>query len=214
MSYIYKITNKINNKVYIGKTSLSSIEQRFQEHINDSKKIRYEKRPLYDAFQKYGIENFSIEQIQDKLTDEQACQQEIYWIKYFNSYVGFNNSNGYNATLGGDGQTKYNYKEISSKYLELQNQETTARLFNCDVNTVRTACRENNIEIISSGEVTARQRRKKIERIDEKGRTKTYNSISEAAYDFPNKATETARKNISRALNNNATAYGFIWKYI
>lgn len=38
MAFIYKITNQINNKLYIGKTSLSSVEERFKEHIQDSKK--------------------------------------------------------------------------------------------------------------------------------------------------------------------------------
>ena len=59
MSYIYVITNNINNKQYVGKTNLS-IQKRFQEHINDSKQQIKEHRPLYNAFNKYGINNFSI----------------------------------------------------------------------------------------------------------------------------------------------------------
>ena len=42
MAYIYKIINNINQKIYIGKTS-STIEKRFKEHCNDSKKERCEK---------------------------------------------------------------------------------------------------------------------------------------------------------------------------
>ena len=60
MSYIYKITNDINNKVYVGKTNLT-IEKRFREHCTDSKKFTIEKRPLYNAMNKYGIEHFHIE---------------------------------------------------------------------------------------------------------------------------------------------------------
>ena len=63
MGYIYKIVNDINNKIYIGKTEYS-IEKRFQEHINDSKK-KYKNRPLYDAINKYGIKHFKIEQIEE-----------------------------------------------------------------------------------------------------------------------------------------------------
>lgn len=44
--YIYKITNDINDKVYIGKTLLN-IEKRFLQHKNDSRRIRLEVRPLY-----------------------------------------------------------------------------------------------------------------------------------------------------------------------
>ena len=58
--YIYKITNLINQKAYIGKTT-STIEKRWKEHCQDYKRRQYEKRPLYDAMNKYGIENFSIE---------------------------------------------------------------------------------------------------------------------------------------------------------
>lgn len=64
MSYIYVITNNINKKQYIGKTNLT-IEKRFKEHIYDSKKERCEKRPLYSAMNKYGIEHFSIEQLEE-----------------------------------------------------------------------------------------------------------------------------------------------------
>lgn len=64
MAYIYKITNDINNKVYIGKTLLS-IEKRFKEHCKDYKREGKEKRPLYRAMNKYGIEHFSIEEIEE-----------------------------------------------------------------------------------------------------------------------------------------------------
>lgn len=72
MSYIYKITNLINGKMYIGKTS-SSIEKRWREHISDSQKERCEKRPLYDAFNKYGIKNFQIEEVEEVENDDIAC---------------------------------------------------------------------------------------------------------------------------------------------
>ena len=48
MAYIYKITNDINDKIYIGKT-LFDIEKRFKEHCKDSRNISNEKRPLYSA---------------------------------------------------------------------------------------------------------------------------------------------------------------------
>ena len=69
MAYIYKITNIINNKLYIGKT-VSTIEKRFTEHIKQSKITQTQKRPLYNAINKYGIENFVIEIIEECDTRE------------------------------------------------------------------------------------------------------------------------------------------------
>ena len=57
MAYIYKITNRINQKVYIGQTSFS-VEKRWKEHVQDINK--HLDRPLYRALSKYGIENFSV----------------------------------------------------------------------------------------------------------------------------------------------------------
>ena len=207
MPYIYKITNLINNKVYVGKTSHINLNQRFQEHIQDSRKKHREKRPLYDAFNKYGIENFQIELLEKVADDALAVQQEQYWIKQLNSYIGFPNSNGYNATLGGDGTRIYDYTLLANAYKLLGTITAVCLKYGCDPDTVRQACQENNVLI-------TQYHSKRIQRIDKNGNIVEYNSVSEAAKDFPNKAKETARKNISRALNKQQTGYGYIWKYI
>lgn len=94
MGNIYKITNKINNKVYIGQTK-QTVEARWKRHLQcaKSKVNRY----LYNAMNHYGYDNFVlevIEQCDDTLLDE----REKYWIQYYNSF-----NNGYNMTLGGGG---------------------------------------------------------------------------------------------------------------
>ena len=55
--YIYKITNKINGKSYIGQTR-KTIEKRFNEHFSD--RYRKMKSPLHRAFNKYGIKSFEL----------------------------------------------------------------------------------------------------------------------------------------------------------
>lgn len=122
MSIIYVITNKINNKQYVGKTSFS-IEKRFQEHIYDSKKQNYTKnRPLYNAFNKYGIDNFSIE-ILEEVLDSEVDDREKYWIAKLNTY-----NNGYNATLGGDGQTIIDRAKVLELYHEGYNNSQIASI--------------------------------------------------------------------------------------
>ena len=59
MAFIYVITNEINQKQYVGKTNQIDPSVRFQEHIRLFQKGWVGKRPLYNAFKKYGIDNFS-----------------------------------------------------------------------------------------------------------------------------------------------------------
>ena len=82
MGYIYKITNQINNKMYIGKTT-KSIEERWKAH--QKKALEHSNRYLYDAMNHYGIENFTIEQV-EKCDNSILNEREIYWIKYYNTY--------------------------------------------------------------------------------------------------------------------------------
>lgn len=123
MSIIYVITNKVNCKQYVGKTSFS-IEKRFQEHIYDSKKGQeYTKnRPLYNAFNKYGIENFTIEMLEE-VEDNHVDDRERYWIAKLNTY-----NNGYNATLGGDGQTQIDRAKVLELYHEGYNNTQIANI--------------------------------------------------------------------------------------
>jgi len=96
---IYKITNKITNKVYIGKTSWTA-ERRFKEHI---RKAKYKTTTTYfhRSIRKYGKYNFLLESLCSCLTEDNANNLEIYFIKVFNSF-----KDGYNMTPGGDGCLK------------------------------------------------------------------------------------------------------------
>lgn len=149
-----------------------------------------------------------IEEVKD---DDEACKREIYWINYYKSCVGFIDSNGYNATLGGDGKRYYNYQDLADKYKELKTIKAVSKFYNCDEQTVRNALQEQSIPINKNGKLKF----KPIKRIDPKTEEeKEYSSALEAAKDFPDKAIETARKNISRALNSGGTAYGFKWEFL
>ena len=90
MSYIYCITNHVNGKKYIGKTT-SSVSKRWKEHCRDYKKERCKDRPLYRAMNKYGIDSFSIEMLEE-CSSKESSGRETYWINEFKTY-----GNGYNA---------------------------------------------------------------------------------------------------------------------
>ena len=112
MKGIYKITNNINNKSYIGKSS--DIEGRWNYHISRYNQEKEWDKPLYRAFRKYGIENFSFEilEILENEYDELANQREKYWIAFYQTY----GATGYNGTQGGDGgQTVSDPRKVYGK---------------------------------------------------------------------------------------------------
>lgn len=90
---IYKITNKLNNKSYIGQSN--NIQRRLAEHKSENYRNFHLDKPLYKSISKNGIENFSfeiIEQCDENILDE----REKYWINIYNCL-----DNGYNCTEGG-----------------------------------------------------------------------------------------------------------------
>lgn len=103
---IYKVQNKINGKLYIGKTY--NFEKRKREHILD-KNINI---PFHKALKKYGLENFDWQIIDQAETDQEIKEKEIYWIKTLNTCIHSPNSNGYNVTLGGEGGTSWNSRPV------------------------------------------------------------------------------------------------------
>jgi len=106
---IYKITNHITNELYVGKTE-RSLETRKKQHIRASKKYNTK---LYNAFNKFGIENFSFDIIEQcKLVDLSA--REVYWITEFDSF-----NTGYNMTIGGEGVSSYQMTEFSRHKMKI-----------------------------------------------------------------------------------------------
>ena len=87
-----------------------SIEERWKQHKRDAhKRNLIENRPLYRAIEKYGIENFSIEEIEETNNPE---EREKYWISKFNAFIDAENSNGYNMTTGGYCESKISKQKV------------------------------------------------------------------------------------------------------
>jgi group I intron endonuclease len=104
MGYIYKITNIISNKCYIGETKKNNPESRWNEHKSKIKK-GIGCPALQDAIKKYGIEKFKFE-ILIICFDEDRYRFEKEYIKKYNSI----SPNGYNLTPGGEGGGFYGKK--------------------------------------------------------------------------------------------------------
>lgn len=96
IGYIYKITNTVNGKVYIGFST--NPEYRFEQHKKESTK-KFPKSIFHKAIKKYTWNNFKKEVIYGS-KDHKYCLEEMeqYFISEYNSY-----ENGYNMTLGGGG---------------------------------------------------------------------------------------------------------------
>lgn len=99
---IYKITNQLNGKCYIGQSI--DIKTRWIQHLYCGKN-NFQKGKLYPAMFQEGIENFTFEVLEKcDLSQEELNNKERYWIQYYNSF-----NNGYNSTPGGQGEDSWQY---------------------------------------------------------------------------------------------------------
>jgi group I intron endonuclease len=101
---IYKITNKINQKVYIGQT-IYPLWKRWSGHCSPQSKCTY----ISHAIQKYGKENFTVEEVDKASSRKELNEKEEYWINFYDSR---NQEKGYNLLGGGNART---HSDISKK---------------------------------------------------------------------------------------------------
>ena len=135
MGFIYVIKNDVNDKIYIGQTS-RSIEVRWKEHVRQHNCI------IYKAINKYGIEHFWIEQIEE-CDDALLNEREKYWIQQYKAF-----ESGYNQTIGGQDSTIMTQKV--DEVLQLWNQGLTINRIvletGLNVETVRGYLNKNGID--------------------------------------------------------------------
>lgn len=100
---IYKVTNIINNKIYIGQTinSLNNRKKRHYNHINDGSYF-------HNALLKYEKENWKWEQIDTAYSREELDKKEKYWIEFYDTFD--NKEKGYNLTSGGEHNKSYSFE--------------------------------------------------------------------------------------------------------
>jgi len=115
---IYKVTNVINGKVYIGETV--NFRKRKNEHKYQALKLK-SSYYFHRALRKYGFENFKWKMIDYALSKEILSEMEKYYIKKLKTKV----PNGYNLTDGGGGMSGFKFTE------ECRKKKRTGRYIKC-----------------------------------------------------------------------------------
>jgi group I intron endonuclease len=105
---IYKITNKLNGKMYVGQT-VQKLLDRWSDHCRPCLGRNVNNSAIASAIRKYGKENFTLEQIDSAENLEQLNTMERTYIKALNTLA----PNGYNLELGGD--SKVCHEETKAK---------------------------------------------------------------------------------------------------
>lgn len=213
---VYKYTNLINGKIYIGQT-IGTLEYRAGHNGYKYRKCTY----FYNAIKKYGWENFAVEILQDNLTREQANELEIKYIKQFNSQdekIGYNISDGGN-TNSVLRKTVYQY-DLNGKYIrEWESVSEAERYYNTTISVINKRSsagyqwkyeKFEQISPILNANNTGEQ--KKVYQYDLDGNfICEYDSLSEAARLNGN---PNGFKHISLCCNHKRrSAMGFRWSF-
>lgn len=211
MGYIYKITNQINGKAYVGKTQ-RTVMARWKEHCRHMYSLQH--LPLYKALYKYGVENFLIETIEE-CDDINLDNREIYWINYYQTY----GKNGYNCTAGSEGGIKTFPEEIEiikNRYLAGERLDLLCKEFHHDYYPIKRELENLGVKIntnagpskLAKGVIQINPVNNEIVAI--------YNSISEASRAIcgPGKNVKAIINHISKYKNTNTISHGFLWKTI
>lgn len=140
---IYKATNKINGKIYIGQT-LHNLNNRIVEHVRGKDKTYFQ-----NALGRYGIQSFDFSIIDIASCKNDLNEKEKYWIRFYNC----KSPNGYNLTDGGEGRVGYKPSEETRRKLSAAKKnisdETRKRL--SDAATRRIVSQETRKKMSESG---------------------------------------------------------------
>lgn len=172
---VYKITNKVNNKVYIGISSKGA-SARFREHIYAAEHGSPYK--IHKAINKYGKDNFLFEVIDFCNSWDELVEKEQYYISLYDSK---NDEKGYNMTDGGDGtfgrqQSEETKEKIRQKAIGREVTETT-RIKLSEAGKVLTEARKAYFE---SGNIGSTRKKAVLQYTKDGDFLKEYSGVNEA----------------------------------
>lgn len=143
--YIYKIWNDVNNKLYVGQTTIN-IEHRWKQH--KTRTYESSKQILYRAMDKYGKDKFHIEEVEmiiNESKDElikRLNEREIYYISKYNTLQ----PNGYNLTIGGNNRPAYVKNPVDvfdskgNLFCECESIKEASLIFDYDPSSITDCC--------------------------------------------------------------------------
>ena len=201
---VYKVTNMVNGKIYVGQTT-TSLQKRWYQHCHKSSRCRY----LYHAIQKYGANNFEVEQIDVARDRAELDLKEWFWIQHYGCMI----PNGYNLKSGGSTPS---YSEESRLLMSMNHADVSGSnnpRYGVHLSAVtRKKIRDSQLGKRLSDEHRLKcclnsTRRKAVKNID----TGEYFPSSRAA----EKHYDLAHGTISRVCRGDGyTAGGFHWSYV
>lgn len=204
---VYKITNKITGKIYIGITNQGS-GARYRHHWYESR--IGEPSPIHRSMAEYGEDNFTLEIIDFAETYEELKEKEKFWIKKFNST---DRNIGYNLTEGGDGTFGRTHSEETKEKIRQKalgrkiSEETKKKMSEARIGKCSDKQREHLKKIsIQAKAIPVLQFSKTGEFIAK------YESVSEAARQTGING-DTIERQLKKPLKNpNDWRVKFIWK--
>lgn len=152
---IYKATNKINGKSYIGQTT-KTLEERIKGHLRVKKKLYFHR-----ALEEYSNDNFEWSILEKCLNKEDLNLKEKYYIKYYDTF----GENGYNSTTGGHyfKMTDEIRKKLSESHKgHIPSEETRQKLRKSSGNRIQSDECKKKVSESKIGKKRSEETKKKI----------------------------------------------------
>ena len=206
MAYIYCVKNDVNEKVYIGKTA-RTVDIRFKEHIKDARSKRHNSK-LHRAMNKYGIEHFYYEVLEQCL-EEESSDREQYYIKKYDSV-----KNGYNISYGGEGESQTDFAQLEELFLQGYTFKEIANITGHTEKTVSCRLRSAGYEspIGSIGQpsgYTGKGKKIAFENMEFNSLTELAKFLQQNVDVFKEKQINTIIQGISRSSKTGTQYYGY-----
>lgn len=216
---IYKITNKLNNKCYIGQSV--DIQQRWSKHLSTFNGEHTPDYKIYRAFKKYGLQNFTFEIIEE-CEQQQLDEREIYWINFYDSFEkGYNMSLGGKACNGTNDKKVYQYSLEGNLIGEYKSAHEASRILNIQFTNICKVCRGERKS--AGGFAWSYNKENKIEKIKTKrtgdGTVLQYTKDGQLIAEYPTAKAACRETGISDTTiglvckGKGKTAGGFVWRY-